>query len=160
MLNHYLVHVRFAAQRWFKFRNMGSSPPERSCHVMASDGTRIFVLGGSSDIARDKKSLIYIFDTSMYFHSVISFGQPPSLRTQRTSSTRNPSVTLSILMRRPPNLHGTHSHVPRPRSRFLTSETLRHFILLLKEKLQGWSSNGSRRYFSLRKLSGTSASHG
>ena len=43
-------------------------------------------------------------------------GQPFKLRTQRTSSTRNPSVTLSILTRRPPNLHRSHPQVPRPRS--------------------------------------------
>ena len=70
---------------------------------MASDGTRVFVLGGHLDSAQpDEVSLVHVFDTSMYFLSVISSRQPPRLRTQRTSSTQNPSITLSILMRRSP----------------------------------------------------------
>jgi hypothetical protein len=108
-----LVHMRNAARRWFKFDNVGSSPHRRSAHAMASDGTRVFVLGGYSDGARpDEISFIHVFDTSMYFRSVISSGQPLRLRTQRTSSSRIPSVTLSILMRRPPNLCGSHPQVP------------------------------------------------
>ena len=44
---------------------------------MASDGTRVFVLGGYSAGARpDELSLIHVFDTSMYFRSLISRGQP------------------------------------------------------------------------------------
>ena len=40
---------------------------------MASDGTRVFVLGGSSNGARlDEMSLIHVFDTSMFFRSVVS----------------------------------------------------------------------------------------
>jgi hypothetical protein len=40
---------------------------------MASDGTRVFVLGESLEGARvDEMSLIHVFDTSMYFRSVIS----------------------------------------------------------------------------------------
>jgi len=117
VLNCYLVHMRNAARRWFKFHNVGTSPLGRWAHAMASDGTRVFVLGGYSDVAQsDEISLIYVFDTSMYFRSVISFGQPPRLRTQSTSSTRIQSVTLSILMRRPRNLGGSHPQVPRPRS--------------------------------------------
>jgi hypothetical protein len=74
---------------------------------MASDGTHVFVLGGCSKDARvDEISLIHVFDTSMYVHlprRLVNFsGQPSKLRTQRISSTRIPSVTLSILMRRPP----------------------------------------------------------
>jgi hypothetical protein len=113
VLNRYLVHMRNAAQRWFKFDNVGQSPHKRSVHAMASDGTRVFVLGGNLKGARaDEISLIHGFDTSMYFRFVISFGQPPRLRTQRTSSTQIPSVTLSIPMRRPPILRGSHPRVP------------------------------------------------
>ena len=62
---------------------------------MASDGTRVFVLGGYSRDARvDELSLIHVFDTSMYFRSVISSGHPSRLRTQRTSSTRSSSITV------------------------------------------------------------------
>jgi hypothetical protein len=211
--------MRNAAQRWFKFDNMGPSPHRRSYHAMASDGTRVFVLGGfSKGAGSDEVPLIHGFDTSMYFRSVISSGQPPRLRTQSTLSTRNPSVTRSILMRRPPNMNGSHPQVPRPRSNHSTGNPLyrrprvlpvcktlppliravlpftsetpvrmivhrkvsqemsrktmsgkvqpastmgssRHFNLLLKEKLQGWSSNGSCRHRLLYKLSGATVLH-
>ena len=73
LLNCYLVHIRNAAQRWFKLRNVGPSPRRRSDHAMASDGTRVFVLGGySEDAQSDVISHIHVFDTSMYFRSVIS----------------------------------------------------------------------------------------
>ena len=59
---------------------------------MASDGTRVFVLGGYSRDARAHElSLIHVFDTSMYLRSVITSGQPSILRTQRTSSARKSS---------------------------------------------------------------------
>jgi Kelch motif len=117
VLNRYLVHIRNAAQRWFNFHNVGLSPHRRAYHTMGSDGTRIFVLGGCSEgIWSDEISLIHVFDTSMYFRSLLLSGHPPRSRAQTTSSTRNPSVTLSILMRRPPNLWGSHPQVPRPRS--------------------------------------------
>jgi hypothetical protein len=124
-LNRYLVHMRNTAQRWFKLHTVGPSPHRRSSHAMASDGTRVFVLGGHSKRARsDEISLIHVFDTSMYFRSLISSGRAPRLRTQSTSSTRIPSLTLSILMRRPPNLRGRHPQVPRPRSNHSTRNPL------------------------------------
>ncbi len=116
MLIRYLVHMRNAAQRWFKFPNVGPSPHKRSGHAMASDGTRVFVLGGILPDARAAAgiSLIHVFDTSMFFRSLISSGLTPRLGTQRTSSSQIPSLTLSILTRRPPNLRGSHPHVSRP----------------------------------------------
>ncbi len=45
-----LVHIRHPARRWFTFQNMGPSPSGRSGHAMASDGTRVFVLGGESSV--------------------------------------------------------------------------------------------------------------
>jgi hypothetical protein len=116
-MNRYLVHMRNAAQRWFTFHNEGTSPLRRSAHAMASDGTRIFVLGGySRDVRADEISLIHVFDTSMYVFLVNLSGQLPRLRTQRTSSTRKPSLALSILLRGPPNFRGGHPQVPGPRS--------------------------------------------
>jgi hypothetical protein len=107
--------MRIAAQRWFKFHNEGRSPHRRSAHAMASDGTRVFVLGGYSKGARsDEISLIHVFDTSMCFRSVVSSEQPPKLKTQRISSTRISNIALSILMRRPPNFPGSHLQLPRP----------------------------------------------
>jgi hypothetical protein len=126
MLDRYLVHMRNAAQRWFKFHNVGPIPHGRTRHVMASDGTRVFVLGGSySKGARgDMMSFVHVFDTSMYVRFVNLSGHPSKLRTQSTSSTRNPSLTLSILMRRSPDLRRSHPLVPRPRSNHST----RHFL--------------------------------
>jgi hypothetical protein len=74
VLTRCLVHMRNAAQRWFKLHNVGASPHRRrSQYGMASDGTRVFVLGESLEGARvDEMSLIHVFDTSMYFRSVIS----------------------------------------------------------------------------------------
>jgi hypothetical protein len=117
--------MRNAAQRWFKFHNVGPSPHGRSAHTMASDGTSVFVLGGYSKGAQsDELSLVHVFNTSMYFRSVNLSGQPSKLRTQSTSSSRNPRPTLSILMRRPPHLRGRHPQVPRPRSNHSTRNPL------------------------------------
>ena len=85
---------------------------------MVSDGTRVFMLGGAPP--SDEICLIHVFDTSMFFRSVISSGKPPRLRTQSKSSIRTPSLTLLIPMRRPPNLRGSHPQVPRPRSNHST----------------------------------------
>ena len=71
-----LVHMRNAAQRWFKFHNVGPSPHKRGYHAMGSDGTRVFVLGGYSSGARaDEILLIHVFDTSMYIRSLLLSGQ-------------------------------------------------------------------------------------
>ena len=103
---------------------MGPTPYEREYHTMASDGTRVFLLGGYSPGVRAEISFIHVFDTSMYVRFVISSGQPSKLRTQRTLSTRIARVTLSILMRRPSNLRGGHLQVPQPRSNYGTRNPL------------------------------------
>jgi hypothetical protein len=50
------------------FQNMGPSPSGRSGHAMASNGARIFVLGGESSAGAqaDETALIHVLDTSMY----------------------------------------------------------------------------------------------
>ncbi|KAF8489448.1 hypothetical protein F5888DRAFT_1929890 [Russula emetica] len=59
-----LIALHLSTLRWFKFHNVGPSPHGRSSHAMASDGTRVFVLGGYSEGARaDEVSLIHVFDT-------------------------------------------------------------------------------------------------
>jgi Kelch motif len=142
VLNRYLVHMRNAAQRWFKFHNAGPFPHRRSHHAMASDGTRVFVLGGHSKGApADEISSIHVFDTSMYFPLIISSQRPPRLRTQSTSSTRNPSVTLSIPIRRPPDLRGSHPQVPRPWSNHSTRNSLHRRPTVLPVRMVGhWNS--------------------
>ena len=90
-------HVKYSAAV-VQIYNEGSCPLRRTGHAMASDMTRVFVLGGFSPSARsDKISLIHVFGTSIYFPLVISSGRPPILRTQSTSSTRIPSL-LSLMM--------------------------------------------------------------
>ena len=127
MLNRSLVHMRNAALRWFHLQNVGPSPHRRAYHTMGSDGTRVFVLGGlSKDAPEDAISLsvIHVFDTGMYVCFVNLSGRPSKLGTQRTSSTRNLSVTHSILMRTPTHLRGGHSQVSRPRSNHSTRNSL------------------------------------
>ena len=48
---------------------------------MASNGARVFVLGGepSAGAQADETALIHVLDTSMYFPFVTSIGWPPSL---------------------------------------------------------------------------------
>jgi len=59
-----LTALQLSTQRWFKFQNEGSSPLTRAYPVMVSDGTRVFVLGGSAPGRRsDELSNIYVFDT-------------------------------------------------------------------------------------------------
>src|SRR6266566_59078 len=83
---------------------------------MASDGRRVFVLGGelSPGTQVDKTKLIHVLDTSMYFLFVISFGQSSSLK-QSSSYTRNPTLILSSIVRRPPNLRRSRPRVTRSR---------------------------------------------
>jgi hypothetical protein len=149
-----LFHIPHPAQRWFIIQNKGPSPSARYGHAMASDGTRVFVLGGiSSAITRGyKTAFIHVLDTSTDFLFVISFGQPPSLKTQSTSSTRIPTPTLSNLVRRPPNSRGSHSRVPRPRNNRNTRRPLRrmltrHLVLPLSKTLppENWLAPPPRR---------------
>jgi hypothetical protein len=116
---------------------------------MASDGTRVFVLGGklSPGAQADETKLIHVLDTSMYFLFVILFGQLPSLKTQSTSITRNPTPTLSILVRRPPNSCGSRRRAPRPEDNHIGRHLLRrmpmqHMVLLRFKKLplKNWTT--------------------
>jgi hypothetical protein len=79
---------------------------------MASDWGRIFVFGGDLSLGThvDEAKLIHVLDTSVYFLFVISFGQPSSLK-QSSSFTRNPTPTLSGIVRRPPNLRRRYPQV-------------------------------------------------
>ena len=51
---------------------------------MASDGGRVFVLGGDLTLGKhwqvDEAKLIHVLDTSMYFLFVLLFGQRSSLK--------------------------------------------------------------------------------
>ncbi len=73
---HVLVQTQYPAQRWTAFQDIGSSPSPRGHHAMASDGTRVFVLGGtfSADTQAYEEEPIHVLDTSMYIPFVILFG--------------------------------------------------------------------------------------
>ena len=79
---------------------------------MASDGRRVFVIGGalSRGAQADDTKPIHVLDTSMYFLSVISFGHSSSLK-QSSSSTRNPTPTPSSIVKRPPISRRSYSQV-------------------------------------------------
>jgi hypothetical protein len=118
MLNLCLVHMRNAAQRWFEFDNVGLSPRRRSYHAMASDGTRVFVLGGYSMGARsDKISLIHVFDTSMYFCFVISSSKIEDTEDIKYPEPECNAVNLqngTAVLDRPAALQITHEQNPGP----------------------------------------------
>ena len=61
---------------------------------MASDGRRVFVLGGelSPGSPVDDAKVIHVLDTSMSVLSVFLFGQRSRLK-QKSSSTRNATPT-------------------------------------------------------------------
>jgi hypothetical protein len=114
---------------------------------MASDGRRVFVLGGNLSQV-DEAKLIHVLDTCTYFLFVISFAQPSSLK-QGSSFTRNPTPKLSSIVRRPPNLRRSHPRVTRPRvnhgsrhSHHRTRMSTQNMVLLLFEKLppENWTT--------------------
>jgi hypothetical protein len=116
---------------------------------MASDGRRVFVLGGklSPGAQAGKDKLIHVLDPSVYFLFVISFGQSTILKTQSASITRNPTLTLSILVRRPPNSCRSRQRVPRPEdnhiSRYLLRRVPMHQLVLLlfkKPPQKNWTT--------------------
>ena len=116
-----IVHIQYSAQRWIAFQDIGPSPSGRSGHAVASDGRRVFVLGGelSPEAQADETKLIHVLDISMYFLFVISFGQPPILKIQSTSTTRNPTPALSI-----PNLCGSRHRFPLGESNHISRHLL------------------------------------
>jgi hypothetical protein len=67
----------------FLFQNMGSSPSGRWGHVMASDGTRVFVLGGLSSVS-ERAELIHV-DTSTYFHIQMLWSSPVKMERMYTN---------------------------------------------------------------------------
>ena len=113
---HGLVHIQYPAQRWTAFKDIGSSPCGRRAHTMASDGERIFMLGGelSPGAQVDEAKLIHVLDTSVYFLFVILLRQRSSLK-QSSSISQSPTSTLSSIVRWPPNLLRCHPQVTRPR---------------------------------------------
>ncbi len=63
------VHIQYPAQQWIAFQDIGPSPSGRSGHTMASDETRMFVLGGTLSVGAqaDESKLVHVLDTGMYF---------------------------------------------------------------------------------------------
>ena len=117
------------------FQNMGPSPTGRSGHAMASNGTRVFVLGGESSAgtATEEAALIYVLDTStcslFLFLPRLAF----QVGLQSTSSIRNPTLMLpNPVMASSPEKPllaslAKHKHCPRRLPHRLQS----HEVLLL-----------------------------
>ncbi|KAF8499838.1 hypothetical protein F5888DRAFT_1802298 [Russula emetica] len=62
--------LNLSAQRWTAFQDIGPSPCGRRAHAMASDGTRVFVLGGtlSPGAQTDEAKLIHVLDTKLLIY--------------------------------------------------------------------------------------------
>jgi hypothetical protein len=101
---------------------------------MASDGTRVFVLGGelSPGAQVDEAKFIHVFDTSKYFLFVISFGQPSSLK-QSSSFARNPTPTLSSIVRGPRNFRRSYPRVNHNTGYFPHQMLERRTVLFLSK---------------------------
>jgi hypothetical protein len=128
---------------------------------MASDGTRIFVLGGalSKKAQEDETALIHVMDTSTYNLFVISFGQPSYLKAQSTPSIQIPIPTMSGLVRRSLDWRGSHLRGPPPWKKTTMAKvrpsavrSWERLMLLLREELvRGQTRDASPgNYFSLR----------
>ncbi|KAH8990140.1 hypothetical protein EDB86DRAFT_3065324 [Lactarius hatsudake] len=90
-----LTAFKLSTQRWFMFQNMGPSPTGRSGHAMASNGTRVFVLGGESSAgtAADEAAFIHVLDTK---HIKYPKPDPNAPKTgDKSQLTRMPSTGVS-----------------------------------------------------------------
>jgi len=60
-----LTACKLSTLRWFIFENVGPSPNGRSGHAMASDRTRVFMLGGEPSVGpqEDETELVHVLDT-------------------------------------------------------------------------------------------------
>ena len=119
------------AQRWFMLQNIGPSPSRRQNHAMASNGTRVFVLGGESYgiDPSDERMLVHVLDTSRYFFGHFIW-TASKFEMQSSSNTRSHTPTLSSLVRRPSNSRGSHLRFPQLRSNHNARRRLRCQILL------------------------------
>ena len=96
---------------------------------MASDGGRVFVLGGELPPGTQvgEAELIHVLDTNMYFLFIILFGQRSSLK-QSSSITQSPTSILSSIVRKPPSLLRCYPQVTRPRINHNTGYSLRQML--------------------------------
>ena len=155
---HALVHIHYPAQQWSTFQDIGPGPGERGAHAMASDGTRVFLLGGnlSPGAQVDKAKPIHVLDTSTYFLFIISFGQPSNLE-QNSSFARNPTPTPSSIVRRPPILRRSDPRTTRPtvnhnsRHTFCrTGMSAQNMVPLLFKKPENWTTPSLWRLLAIK----------
>ncbi|KAF8492375.1 hypothetical protein F5888DRAFT_1806813 [Russula emetica] len=87
-----LTALNLSAQRWIAFQDIGSGPSGRSRHAMASDGTRVFVLGGelSPGAQVDEAKLIHVLDTKL-----LIYPKPDSNTVKHSEKTIQPAQKLS-----------------------------------------------------------------
>src|SRR6266478_5148727 len=98
------------------------------------------------------KLSLFTSSTQVCTFFVISFGWPPRSKTQNSSIPRNPTPTMAILVRRPPNLRGNHLRVLCPRDNHKRGQPLRrmptqYMVLPLFKELppRNWASPPPRR---------------
>ncbi|KAI0308283.1 hypothetical protein B0F90DRAFT_1665117 [Multifurca ochricompacta] len=141
-----LTAFKLSTQRWFMFQNMGPSPSGRSGHAMASNGVRVFVLGGESSTGTpaDETALIHVLDTKH-----IKYPKPdanavkPGDKSQltRKSSTGIPSQEQSQqLTSSSSGIHPTRAASPSQQSS--DPEELRRAISPQNARTQRPSPNG------------------
>ncbi|KAJ3503251.1 hypothetical protein NMY22_g18314 [Coprinellus aureogranulatus] len=92
-----LAAFKISNQRWYMFQNMGPSPSGRSGHAMASQGTKVWVLGGESfapSQGEDPNSF-HVLDTKHIRYPDPARGPPPPATVPPGSqnSARKPSLS-------------------------------------------------------------------
>ncbi|EAU92720.2 hypothetical protein CC1G_01765 [Coprinopsis cinerea okayama7 len=92
-----LAAFKISNQRWYMFQNMGPSPSGRSGHAMASQGSRVWVLGGESftpSVNEDPNSF-HVLDTKHIRYPDPNRGPPPpaTVPPANQNTARKPSLT-------------------------------------------------------------------
>jgi hypothetical protein len=139
-----LTAFKLSTQRWFMFQNMGPSPSGRSGHAMASNGTRVFVLGGESSVGAqvEETAVIHVLDTKhiKYPKADPSAAKPGEKTTQlvRKSSAGPPT------QEQPPRPSSAGGHVAHttPFQQAADPEELRRAVSPQNTRTQRPSPNG------------------
>ncbi|KAF8499855.1 hypothetical protein F5888DRAFT_1888794 [Russula emetica] len=93
-----LAAFNLLTQRWTAFQDIGPSLSGRSCHAMACDGTRVFVLGGtlSRGAQVDEAKLIHVLDTTVKFETeLLIFPKSDSDIVKHSKKTIQPAQKVS-----------------------------------------------------------------
>jgi hypothetical protein len=122
----------------YLFQNMGPSPSGTLGHVVASDGTRVFVLGELSTVSEraDETTPIHVVDTSTYFRFCHFIWTASKFQTGHIVYPK-PDPTLSSNVGRPTNSCPSHPRVSWPRS----NHNARHLFLPMRMQYSPFSKS-------------------